>query len=171
MDEETIADICRYVEKLGRSLKRVGVTWYGGEPTLRLDIVRKLSSRLREICHRLGVQYGAGMITNGYLLDELTLEDLDAIALNSVQVTLDGPRDVHSSRRPLRTGGDTYDRIVANVRRIAAAGHRRVSLRVNLDSLNVSSVIPLLLSLRESGLHEYSTATISLAPVHALSSR
>jgi sulfatase maturation enzyme AslB (radical SAM superfamily) len=37
-------------------------------------------------------------------MDELTLEDLDAIALNSVQVTFDGPRDVHSSRRPLRTG-------------------------------------------------------------------
>jgi hypothetical protein len=46
-----------------------------------------------------------------------------------------------------------------------------VSLRVNPDSLNVSSVISLLLGLRESGLHEYSTATISLAPVHALSSR
>lgn len=169
MDERTVEDVCRFVKLLSPCLRRVGVTWYGGEPTLRLDIVRSLSSRLQAVCRQTGLRYGAGMITNGYLLDRLTDQDCRELALRSIQVTLDGPRDVHNSRRPLRGGGDTYDRIVNNTKRVAALGSCHVSLRVNVDELNVSYVRSLLMDLKEHGFHEYTSVIVNLAPVYALS--
>lgn len=169
MDGQTIEDICRFVTVMARKVRRVGVTWYGGEPTLRMDIVRSLSGRLRAICQEGGLDYGAGMITNGYLLDKLTEQDFRDLALGSVQVTLDGPRDVHNSRRRLQDGGDTYDRILMNIKRIAASRLCRVSVRVNVDKLNIDHVRPLLIRLKEHGLHEYSSVIVNLAPVHALS--
>ena len=169
MDARTMEDLCAFVKFLMPRMRTVGITWYGGEPTLRIDIIRTLSRRFRSICQENNVRYGAGMITNGYLLDQLTDEDFKELALGSIQITIDGPRDVHNSRRPLRGGGDTYDRIIRNVKRIAILNRCQVSLRVNVDQLNVSYVRSLLLDLKGHGLDEHPSVIVNLAPVHALS--
>ncbi len=34
MTEKTMDDICRYVEMMSPAVRRLGITWYGGEPPL-----------------------------------------------------------------------------------------------------------------------------------------
>jgi uncharacterized protein len=127
------------------------VTWYGGEPLLRPQIVVSLTERFKEICDRKNSQYFAGIITNGYLL---TSENTDFLAKNGVnfcQITIDGAREVHDSRRPLRGGGKTYDRIVDNLANISDKVPISFSIRVNVDSRNKDSVEDLLVDLKNRG--------------------
>ncbi len=46
--------------------QQILVTWFGGEPLLRMKTIRSLTAKLIS----LGKPYRAGIITNGYLLTE-----------------------------------------------------------------------------------------------------
>jgi uncharacterized protein len=59
-----------------------------------------------------------------------------------VKITLDGDRDAHNRMRPLRGGQGTFDKIIANVRRIA--GKCAISLGGNFDETTVDSYPALL---------------------------
>jgi uncharacterized protein len=56
-----------------------------------------------------------------------------------VQVTLDGPRELHDRRRPHANGAGTFDRIVAGVDGLVAAGIP-VNLRVVADRDNLPAL-------------------------------
>jgi uncharacterized protein len=59
--------------------------------------------------------------------------------VKEIQVTVDGPREVHDRRRPHASGAGTFDRIVAGIDALVAAGIpvnlRVVADRENLDAL------------------------------------
>ena len=56
--------------------------------------------------------------------------------MKEVQVTLDGPRELHDARRPHKDGGGTFDRIAAGVDALLEAGVP-VNLRVVADRENL----------------------------------
>lgn len=124
------------------------ITWFGGEPLLGLDrVIEPLTERFRA---RVGENYSASMISNGWLLTPPTSERLVELGVESVQVTLDGPREIHDQRRPLAGGGGTFDRILGHLRdcdpRLA------IALRVNTDERNAGRTSELLDQLEEAGL-------------------
>ena len=75
-------------QKIGTS-KSLGVTWYGGEPTLALDVIEYISANLIEYCIDNGLDYSAGIITNGYLLTRETVSLLNKFKVQFYQITLD----------------------------------------------------------------------------------
>ena len=66
------------------------VTWFGGEPLLAPEIVESLSQRLIALADECGVEYDAGFITNGYLLDQDTVDMLARCKVVALQTTLAG---------------------------------------------------------------------------------
>lgn len=86
--------------------------WFGGEPLLRFAQLRRLSERFLALDFR---RYSASLITNGYLLDADKAALLDELAIREVQITLDGPEEVHDRRRTLVSGGGTFRRILENI--------------------------------------------------------
>ena len=97
-------------QKIGTS-KSLGVTWYGGEPTLALDVIEYISANLIEYCIDNGLDYSAGIITNGYLLTRETVSLLNKFKVQFYQITLDGNPSVHDSRRYLADGSPTFKAI------------------------------------------------------------
>jgi uncharacterized protein len=141
------------------------VTWYGGEPLLAKDVIERLSHRFHALCQERRARYDATIITNGYLLDAATAHWLQQLGVKNAQVTLDGPADVHDRRRPLASGGRTFDRILAN---LASAVHAlTISVRTNLDGDNLSSVGSLLDALVAADLAD--RVSHYTAPVTSLS--
>ena len=92
------------------------VIWFGGEPLLAPDVIEALSPRLRDLAAERGVNYDAGVITNGYLLSQEVADMLSRAGVTRLQVTLDGLADSHNATRPLAGGGPTFERIVGNLR-------------------------------------------------------
>ena len=157
MDEPTMDRLLAFIGTFG-STRRVAVAWYGGEPTLAWDVVEELTGRIRA----QGPEYaGAGLITNGVLLDEAKCRRLDDLGITQVQVTLDGPRTVHDARRVTGDGRPTFDRIVANLDALSCSGYRgSCAVRVNVDRTNTAAFV----ALRAELLERYAGSRIFVYP-------
>lgn len=129
------------------------VVWYGGEPFLAKEVINSLSPRFLEICRAKNSSYYGAMITNGYFLTPTNVGFLEENRVRFVQITLDGPRDVHDRRRPLKGGGATFDTILDNLCYIGSKGTPAVSVRINIDRRNASRATDLLTVLKDRGLH------------------
>lgn len=74
---------------------------------------------------------------------------------------MDGPRDIHDKRSPLRTGTGTFDRIMDNLIEIAEKIQNKkeikIIVRVNIDKENADRVEELLEILAERKLTELLT--------------
>ena len=94
----------------------VTVAFYGGEPLLSIDLIRRISEPLLEGARRHGVKYGFNLVTNGTLLNRETAEKLVPLGLKGAKFTLDGPRAIHDAERPYASGGaGSFDTIVDNI--------------------------------------------------------
>ena len=149
-------------------IKHLHVAWYGGEPLLGKKIIKSLSQRFIEICDQRGVQYDAMMVTNGYLLDAATMDDLGSYRVKTIQVTFDGPPADHDARRVLHSGKPTFERIVDNFKASIDRTKIRFSTRVNIDSRNIKNIPELFDLLRENGLANKPNFGIYLSPVEAM---
>ncbi len=156
MDGETKDAIVRYIENNLHAEGKLIVTWYGGEPLLALDVIESLSKQFIKICETKNAQYEAMIVTNGYLLSEQAVNILKQCMVNKIQITLDGDRTTHNSRRPLINGNGTYSIIWNNILRLKNMHDGiKVFLRVNTDKLNYEAVEDVYNTIKEQGMDEF----------------
>jgi uncharacterized protein len=143
--------LLRFVEPALGEAERLSVTWYGGEPTLCLDLIEVLSARLMDLCRQLAVDLApASIVTNGYLLTAEVAERLCKSGIKEAQITLDGDRATHDQRRPLRGGDGTFVRILDNV--AAVSSILDIKVRINIDRDNAGTAVGALDALAGRGL-------------------
>lgn len=131
------------------SLRSIHVEWFGGEPLVGRNALFDLSDRLIALSREANIKYSASIITNGYLLDLQTCQELQRVGVQHAQVSLDGPPSVHDAMRPLRKGGGTFHRIVHNLHN--TIGRFAVTVRVNVDRGNTMAAEELLKILHDEG--------------------
>jgi uncharacterized protein len=127
------------------------VTWFGGEPTLRLKTIYELSDAIIPICQSEGTLYKATISTNGVLLNEERIDMLLERCVTRYQISLDGPQQVQELRRPSHNGKPTYSAIVTNIQRLVQRG-AQVTVKVILDRDNYEFVPQLFRDLGEHDL-------------------
>jgi uncharacterized protein len=138
MSEEVKTSLINFVENniKGDKIKSFHVTWYGGEPLLEKDLILDLSKEFIKITKDNGVLYSAGIVTNGSLLDYETAKMLkNECNVTFAQITIDGLREVHNSRRILKNGMDSFGIITDNIDNCKELIN--ISIRVNVDKSNV----------------------------------
>lgn len=137
MNEQVEDQIISFINS-HKKANAIHVTWFGGEPLLAMHRIESLTTKILS----LGKSYRAGIITNGYLLDDRVARKLKDLYIDSVQVTLDGLAETHDKRRCLKTGKPTFEKIVANVKRlVTVAPDINISIRVNIDKNNEDEFI------------------------------
>jgi uncharacterized protein len=163
-DEAILGTLTRSLTEGGS----VSVAWYGGEPLLALHRISSLSQKLIALCADKKFRYHSSLITNGYLLTKPAVETLLACHVSSVQITLDGPADVHDKRRHLAGGGPTFERIMRNIENISDDLPLHLALRINIDRRNAESSLRLLDELHARGIHERKRVDVFTALVRAM---
>lgn len=140
MNKETQQNVLSFIFNKTSSSKtiRVHIIWFGGEPLLYPDIVINMNQRIFNYCQQNGKEFKSDIITNGYLLNAELLNRLKAAHINHFQITMDGIKEIHDSRRMLRDGRGTYDVIYNNLK-LFKNSDLKVSLRVNIDKNNIST--------------------------------
>ncbi len=129
----------------------IQITWFGGEPTLCLSVIERLQAAFADLANLSGISLEpSSIITNGYLLDKSMATRLKAAGVAMAQVTLDGPREIHDIRRPLRNGRGSFDRIMANIEQSCKI--LSIVLRVNVDKDNIEASIQVVEDLRDRGI-------------------
>ena len=149
-------------------IRQLHVAWYGGEPLLKLTIIKDLSERLITLCDGYRKQYSAMMVTNAYLLNLENAQLLEQLRVSQVQVTFDGPEKVHDSIRKMHSGAPTFRRIVENMQQIVEKVRIAFSVRVNVDLRNYQSIFGLIDALVEAGLNNRKNFQLYFAPIEAI---
>lgn len=140
------------------------VNWYGGEPLLAIDIVESMSKKIKEIVAEKNSKVRFSMVTNGYLLSKEMVERLVHIGLESIQITIDGSKDVHNSRRVLRDGvTGSFDRVLQGIKE-AINGNLNVVVRINIDKDNYPSIQELLRVFLDNGINKVKIALGHVLP-------
>lgn len=150
LDRDVEAAVLQLVDDRIDQLRDLEVVWFGGEPLLGLKALVRLSDAFIERCDAYGVAYSATIVTNGWLLNGSTAKLLAERRVETAQVTLDGPPDVHDRMRPYADGRSTFGRIVDNL--VDAVDHLDIDLRVNIDKGNLGRAEELLEILKARGL-------------------
>jgi uncharacterized protein len=179
MDGEIQAALLRFTREHMRAyqVRKLHVTWVGGEATLAIDVMESLSERFRKLVDKQKeCTYDAGLVTNGTLLTEENVKRLASppVSIVTLQVTLDGTQPNHDKKRFDARGG-TFERILEGAER-ALREKIRCDIRVNIDNLvSEEEVIELLRHLERRNLigppsgEERPRCSFHLAPIKATS--
>lgn len=125
------------VEKRLPTLRRLRVSWFGGEPLYGFEAIRDLGPFFEETARSAGLGFSSDMTTNAFLLTPEIADQLLAWKINDFQITIDGPPELHDCSRPTRDGQGTFSTIFANLQALHQRPELfRVNLRVNFDRNN-----------------------------------
>ena len=94
------------------------VDFFGGEPTLNFDVVKKLVEYGRSIEKEANKRFRFTLTTNGVLLNDEIMEFCNK-EMGNVVLSLDGRKEINDRMRPFRGGQGSYDRIVPKFQKFA----------------------------------------------------
>jgi len=131
MVDKAFDAISEVSERNGGSVPEICL--FGGEPLMATRHQKEIVKKILEDCE--SKHYPVRVITNGveleYFLDLITRFDV-----KNLQVTLDGPKEVHDRRRMFSNGKGSFCKIVRGID-LALRNNLRIELHVNVDSDNI----------------------------------
>ncbi|AVX20199.1 uncharacterized protein SAMN02745885_01011 [Carboxydocella sporoproducens DSM 16521] len=135
--------------KFGQEQPRPFITLFGGEPLIasprQLEIIDYIARQAKTNDFELAA------VTNGYDLEQFVpLFQASGVRIKEIQVTIDGPQEVHDARRGTADGRGTFAEIMRGIRAAVAAGFP-INFRVVVDKENLPSLLPLVRYLEEQG--------------------
>lgn len=139
MSLETETAIFDFIQLLSSKISSLSISWYGGEPLMRFDIIERLSKKIIKLCDENNIVYHASIVTNGYLLNEEISKKLKEYRIYHVQITIDGSKEIHDKRRIMANGKGTFDTIINNLI-LYKEYLPNISLRINVDKSNFDKI-------------------------------
>ncbi|MCP4348458.1 MAG: putative geopeptide radical SAM maturase [Desulfobacterales bacterium] len=103
-------------DKFTPDKKFLNIDFHGGEPLLSAGMVKSVARAAKSFAESKGAVFTCNMITNGSLLKRQTAEELAQLGLKAVQITLDGPPEIHNKNRPFKSGQGSFDTIINNIK-------------------------------------------------------
>lgn len=159
MNPETVDRLISFIKSFKKT-KYLSISWYGGEPTMAFDVICDITQRIKE----LDITFkDAGLVTNAYLLRDDKISQLNDLNIKTIQITLDGPKDVHDTRRVLTSGRPTYQRIMDNIDTLMNSSYEgSCKIRINVDKNN----LPVFFDLRTHLLERFKGKNLSVYAGH-----
>jgi len=139
------------------------LTLFGGEPLLNPKAALALSRRLYDETRLRGITQEISVITNGVLLTQQIIDDLMAVGLTRVKVTLDGDEQAHDAKRMYKNGKGSFRVIMDNLLRLK--GKAPISIGGNFDETTKDSIPRLLDQLVDLGFTSDDIQDITFKPI------
>ncbi|MHB9056255.1 MAG: radical SAM protein [Paludibacteraceae bacterium] len=112
------------------------ITVFGGEPLLPGENQRRIIEYLLQKSNE--EKLDVAFVTNGYTLTSY-VELLKTVSIREVQVTLDGTKSIHDSRRFMKGGQSTFDRIIEGIDK-CLENEISINLRMVVDKDNLNNL-------------------------------
>lgn len=139
VSDDCASDLIAFIKKLidSRKLKKIFITWFGGEPLLAIDKIELISKELINYCSEHDVEYNARMISNGYLLTESISERLAELKVKAIQITLDGDKEYYEKIK--HTPVNAFAQVLDNIQN--ASKYLAIIIRLNIPENRYSSLL------------------------------
>ena len=163
MDIEDIHTTFKAIDELSKAYKerRRSIELFGGEPLLPSN--KKLISLLFKEAQKRSIP--VSIVTNGvFVTDYADILEQYHDVLGSVQITVDGPRDMHDLRRKSGNGKGSFDKICVGIDTLLEM-RINVNARTNVDIQNIESLHELFSVFTARGWVDNAHFACNLAPV------
>lgn len=100
--------------------RNLEVDFFGGEPLMNFDVVKKLVEYARSIEKEKGKNFRFTLTTNGVLIDEDVI-DFANREMSNVVLSLDGRKEVHDRYRVDYAGNGSFEKIVPKFQKLVKA--------------------------------------------------
>ncbi len=133
LNDETIQKIEKLIENVfikNPNIKYIVLSFFGGEPLLFYDKMIKLIRGAKIITDNYNKGLELAITTNGLLINEEIISELNNYKISGFQITLDGNKEKHDQVRYISKSRGSYDKIIENVIALAQNGIF-VTLRIN----------------------------------------
>lgn len=126
--------------------KEIEITFYGGEPLLRFDLVQHAVKYVE--ANHVGQNIRFRIVTNGLLLDNKQIRSFLMEKNFYLTISLDGPERMHDRYRIDEKGEVTYHKVMDNLRKIKKENLNYYKERIDFNT----AVVP---PFQEALLNEY----------------
>ncbi len=119
------------------SRKVLEVDFFGGEPLMNLDVVKKTVYYAKAEAEKLGKRFLFTTTTNGLLLDDDVIEFFNA-EMENVVLSLDGRKEVHDAVRKTVNGKGSFDAVIAQIKKfVKSRGDKHYYVRGTFTAKNL----------------------------------
>ena len=109
-----------YLVEHSGTRRNLEVDFFGGEPLMNYDVVKRLVAYARSIEKEKGKNFRFTLTTNGVLIDDDVIEFANK-EMSNVVLSLDGRKDIHDRFRVDYAGRGSFDTVVPKFQRLVAA--------------------------------------------------
>ena len=102
------------------SRRNLEVDFFGGEPLMNFDVVKRLVAYAREVEKEKGKNFRFTLTTNGLGIDDDVIEFANR-EMSNVVLSLDGRKEIHDRYRVDYAGNGSWDRIVPKFQKLVEA--------------------------------------------------
>ena len=142
-------DADRYISFMVSSVtqqkaKNLSILLFGGEPLVNADIGFYILETLNVFSKENDINFTSSIVTNGTLITTEILEKLERYNCQMIQITLDGVKSIHDSRRIYSNGNGSFDETLNALKLIKEVAKINTVIRINIDKGNLHDTYELL---------------------------
>ena len=167
MSEEVALKAVDFLIENSGNRKILEMDFFGGEPLLNFDVVKKTVEYANEKASALGKKFLFTMTTNGVLLRGEIADWLNE-NMENVVLSLDGRQEIHDDVRKTVNGKGSFDVIIQNFKDfVAKRGDKSYYIRGTFTNKNLDFAKDVLF-MADSGFKEISLEPVVLEKGHEL---
>lgn len=137
MSEETAKKAVDFLIKESGNRKVLEMDFFGGEPLMNLDVLKKTVAYAREEGEKVGKKFLFTTTTNALLLNDETIEYFNK-EMENVVLSLDGRKEVHDAIRKTVNGKGSFDYIIHNIEKfVSLRGDKSYYVRGTFTAKNL----------------------------------
>ncbi len=119
------------------SRKVLEVDFFGGEPLMNLDVIKRTVYYAKEEAQKRGKRFLFTTTTNGLLLDDDAISFFNA-EMENVVLSLDGRKEIHDEVRRTVNGKGSFDAVVSKIKKfVRARGDKHYYVRGTFTAKNL----------------------------------
>lgn len=170
MSEQQLNTIFNYILKVKNKRNQenqdidkvnpIQIKLFGGEPLLKSNI--KIIEKILDFSYKNYIRIA--IITNGTTIPYYYNLIKKYKEIISIQITIDGKKEIHDKRRIRADGTGTFDEICENINLILQLGIT-IQLRINVDKENIDSLHELGKVIKDRGWDQMSNINPYVSPV------
>ena len=137
MSRETAKAAIDFLLKNSGKRKVLEVDFFGGEPLMNFGVIKETVYYAKEEAAKLGKKFLFTTTTNALLLDDETIEFLNA-EMENVVLSIDGRKEVHDAVRKTVNGKGSFDAVIEKIRKfVRSRGDKHYYVRGTFTAKNL----------------------------------
>ncbi|MCE1158642.1 MAG: SPASM domain-containing protein [Spirochaetia bacterium] len=147
IDEARLELFIKYLRNITKTIDVLNISFFGGEPLIKIHEIEHILEELLRLSTIRDCKVYTHITTNAYLLNSELIKSLFVkYGMKSIQITFDGDKKHHDTRRVLSDRSPTFDTILTNTKKLIevvrkyALNDREIVIRLNYDDEDIEDI-------------------------------